>query len=140
MDSWTVHKCNVHYWIGQQLWLKQKKKGGGNTDLKHRLGSKPTLRYGLDLRFLCCVFTFFFFLNNRFCWLFNVNNALVYCSRTYKFHFLATFSLKICLTVLFTHLKIILLQCFQFSVFNFSKISSIQTDPNYWNLQLLAKD
>ena len=32
-------------------------------------------------------------------------------------------------TVLFTHLKIILLQCFQFSVFSFSKISSIQTDP-----------
>ena len=31
--------------------------------------------------------------------------------------------------VLFTHLKIILLQCFQFSIFNFSKISSIQTDP-----------
>ena len=32
------------------------------------------------------------------------------------------------LTVLFTHLKIILLQCFQFSVFSFSKISSIQTN------------
>ena len=30
------------------------------------------------------------------------------------------------LTILFTHLKIILLQCFQFSVFN--KISCIQTD------------
>ena len=34
-----------------------------------------------------------------------------------------TFSLKLDLTILFTHLKIILLQCFQFSVFNFSKIS-----------------
>ena len=32
-------------------------------------------------------------------------------------------------TALFTHLKIILLQCFQFSIFSFSKISSIQTDP-----------
>ena len=32
-------------------------------------------------------------------------------------------------TVLFIYLKIILLQCFQFLVFNFSKISSIQTDP-----------
>ena len=31
------------------------------------------------------------------------------------------------LTALFTHLKIILLQCFQFSVF--SKINCIQTDP-----------
>ena len=37
-------------------------------------------------------------------------------------------------TTLFTHLKIILLQCFQFSVFSFSKISPIQTDPN-WILQ-----
>ena len=34
------------------------------------------------------------------------------------------------LKVLFKHLKILLLQCFQFSVFNFSKINSIQTDPN----------
>ena len=33
--------------------------------------------------------------------------------------------------VLFIHLKIILLQCFQFSVFNFCKISSIQTDPKF---------
>ena len=35
-------------------------------------------------------------------------------------------------TVLFTHLKIILLKCFQFSVFSFqfsATISSIQTDP-----------
>ena len=31
--------------------------------------------------------------------------------------------------ILFTHLKIIVLQCFQFSIFSFSKISSIQTDP-----------
>ena len=45
---------------------------------------------------------------------------------TYKLHFSSTFSLKMDLTVLFTRLKIILLQCFQFSVFN--KISSIQTD------------
>ena len=39
-------------------------------------------------------------------------------SRTHKFHFLATFLLKMGPTVLFTHLKIILLQCF--SVFSFS--------------------
>ena len=48
---------------------------------------------------------------------------------THKSHLSTTFSLKMNLTVLFTHLKIILLQCFQFSVFNFSKISSIQIDP-----------
>ena len=34
---------------------------------------------------------------------------------THKHHFSATFSLKMGPTVLFTHLKIILLQCFQFS-------------------------
>ena len=45
-------------------------------------------------------------------------------TRTHKHHFSATFSLKMGLTVLFTHLKIILLQCFQFSAFN-----CIQTDP-----------
>ena len=33
-------------------------------------------------------------------------------------------------TALFTYLKIILLECFQFSVFIFDKISSIQTNPN----------
>ena len=38
---------------------------------------------------------------------------------SYKLHFLSTFSLKIGSTVLFTHLKIILLQCFQFSIFSF---------------------
>ena len=55
--------------------------------------------------------------------------VFMHCSRTHKFHFLSIFSLKMGLTTLFTHLKIILLQCFQFSVFSFSKISSIQTDP-----------
>ena len=45
-------------------------------------------------------------------------------------------------TILFTHLKIILLQCFQFSVFSFkfsATISSIQTDPIYlsWFLDSL---
>ena len=36
--------------------------------------------------------------------------------------------------VLFTHLKIILLQYFQFLVFSFIKISYIQTDPKKTNL------
>ena len=61
----------------------------------------------------------------------SVNSALVHCSRSHKLHFLSTFSLKMGPTALFTHLKIILLQYFQFSVFSFSKISSIQTDPTY---------
>ena len=45
-----------------------------------------------------------------------VNSASVHCSRTHKYYFLTTFSLKMGLTTLFIHLKIILLQCFQFSV------------------------
>ena len=43
---------------------------------------------------------------------------IVHCSWTHKFHFSVTFSLKMGPTVLFTHLKIILLQ--YFSVFSFS--------------------
>ena len=58
-----------------------------------------------------------------------MNSASVHCLRTHKFHFSVTFSLKMGPTTLFTHLKIILLQYFQFSVLSFSKISSIQTDP-----------
>ena len=43
-----------------------------------------------------------------------VNSVSVHCSRTHKYYFLTTFSLKMGLTTLFIHLKIILLQCFQF--------------------------
>ena len=68
-----------------------------------------------------CVFVFFG----------ESNSVSVHCSWTYKFYFSVTFSLKLSPTALFTNLKIILLQCFQFSVFNFNKISSIQTDPTY---------
>ena len=64
-----------------------------------------------------------------------INSVSVHCSQTYKFYFLVTFSLKMGHTVLFTHLKIILLQYFQFSIFSFSKISYIQIDPkNHLNL------
>ena len=110
----------------------------------------------LDPRCVCCVLSFlrflFFFFFTPFpqqaalfmygTWTVaatfdrsSVNSSSVHYSRTHKFHFLSNFSLKMGLTVLFTHLKIILLQCFQFSVFSFSKISSIQTDPESisWN-------
>ena len=46
--------------------------------------------------------------------------------RIYKYHIQQLFSLKLSLTALFTHLKIILLQYFLFSV-----ISGIQTDSKY---------
>ena len=51
--------------------------------------------------------------------------------RIYKFRFLTTFSLKMGSTALFTHLKIILLQYFQFQFLVSVKIRSIQTDPKY---------
>ena len=57
----------------------------------------------------------------------SVNSVSVHCLRTHKFHFSETFSLKMGPTALFTHLKINLLQYFQFSVFSFNKINSIQT-------------
>ena len=102
----------------------------------------PTHRVRLDPR--SCRFTLFlFFFSFLACvsgglrLLFNVDFSTVnsvfmycmYCSRIHKYHFLTIFSLKIGSMVLFTHLKFILLQCFQFSVFSFSKISYIQTDP-----------
>ena len=45
------------------------------------------------------------------------------CLRVHKFHFSTTFSLKMSSTVLFTYLKIILLQCFSVFSFQFSAIS-----------------
>ena len=73
-------------------------------------------------------FSSFFFLVAALVDFLSVNSAFVHCSWTHKFHFLTTFSLKMGPTILFTHLKIILLQCFQFLIFSFSKINSIQTD------------
>ena len=101
----------------------------------------------------CCVcvcnlhvsffFLFFFFFFTRFgvmrllfmhcslnssrkCLLSIVNSAFVHCSRTHKFHFSATFSLQMGPMVLFTFKNYFTTV---FSVFNFSKISSIQTNP-----------
>ena len=96
-----------------------------------------SFRCSLDSRFArsCFAFSFSSFFS-RSCWLFFSvqctfqQHKWVLCTvhGTYKFHFSATFSLKISLTALFTYLKIILLQCFQFSVF--SKVNCIQTDLN----------
>ena len=60
--------------------------------------------------FLLC--DFFFFFQPAFVDFSTFNSTSVYCSQTQKFHFSATFSLKMGHTALFTHLKIILLQCF----------------------------
>ena len=88
--------------------------------------------YSFGFKLLWCLhfcFAVFFFFLPTFVDFFTVNSAPMHCSRTHKFHFSTIFSLKVDLTALFIHLKIILLQYFQFLVFSFSKISSIQTDP-----------
>ena len=56
---------------------------------------------------------------------FSVNSIFIHCLQIYKLHFLSIFFIKN-ESVLFTHLKIILLQYLQFSIFSFSKTSSIQ--------------
>ena len=89
----------------------------------HRL-----LHFGTIWIHVCCVLSFRLFPQHAVLFMYgiwtvavtfdrsSVNSASVHCSRTHKFHFLSIFSLKMGLTTLFTHLKIILLQCFQFSV------------------------
>jgi len=103
-----------------------------------------SLKPGLDsaysrMRFMFAHFLISFFLAAV------VNFSLVYnahqwipCTvhEIHKLHFLTTFSLKIGLTIQFTYLKIILLQCFQFSIFN--KLSYIQTEPKYKLLIIIS--
>ena len=140
--NFTSKACDSYTYI--QLCLKNEQ-------------SHTEVMFGYALRFsvctFCIFFLFYFILFYFILWVFTrfrecgyysctvswtivakvdfstMNSAPVYCLRTHKFHFSTTFSLKMSPTVLFTYLKIILLQCFQFSVFSFSKINSIQTDP-----------
>ena len=58
------------------------------------------------------LFFFFFYLHPAF------GNGPCTIYRTYKLLFLTKFSLKMSSMILFTHLKIILLLCFQFSIFS----------------------
>ena len=58
----------------------------------------------------------------------------VHCSWTHKFHFSATFSLKMGSTVLFTHLKIILLQYFSVFSFSFQFSAVSKRTPNMKNI------
>ena len=87
----------------------------------------------LKSAFLMLRFLLFFFFWFSLQWLTGLLWIVLLCTvyRSHKLHFLSTFSLKMGSTALFTYLKIILLQCFQFSIFSFSKISPIQTDPLY---------
>ena len=82
----------------------------GRSILGIRLDTRLRLRFILQR-----IFSFFFF----FFFLFQAATFDQFSRGTihgsHKLHFLATFSLKIGPTVLFKYLKIILLQCFQFS-------------------------
>ena len=78
--------------------------------------------------FLLHVFLFIFFFSSlQWLTLSIMNSVYVYCSQSHKLYFLATFLLKMGPKTLFTHLKIISLQCFQFQFSVSAKISSIQT-------------
>ena len=61
------------------------------------------------LRFCYAVFFFFFHFSLHLLTFPRMNSAFVHYLQTYKFYFSVTFSLKMGSTVLFTHLKIILL-------------------------------
>ena len=80
---------------------------------------------------ICIFFFFFFFLDAHFCGCGVFPVGLVHYSQDPQTSFLLKLSLKIDLTTLFTYLKIIVLQCFQFLVSVFSKISYIQAHPMY---------
>ena len=100
------------------------------------------------LGFASCIFSFLFFFfwsvttgDSGYC-LMNSSRTFFYffvplshqwilytVHGTHKYHISATFSLKMDPTILFTHLKIILLQCFQFQFSISTTISSIQTNP-----------
>ena len=84
--------------------------------LSNRLGTTETQ--------CVCISMFFFSLLRSMFQCFPMGP--VHCSWDLQTYFSTKFLLKMGPTALFTHLKIILLQYFQFSVF--SKISSIQTD------------
>ena len=72
----------------------------------------------ISLQYMSLWFLFFFFI-----FFLQPKTYVQYMS--HKHHFSVTFLLKICYTILFTHLKITSLQYFQFSIFN-----CIQIDPS----------
>ena len=96
----------------------------------------------LRLRLHISVFFFFFFtrlwdlqlLFMHKVWLFlaffSQSVDTVHYLWTYKFHFPVTFLLKMSLTILFTHLKIILLQYFSVFCFSFQLCSNRPKPPH----------
>ena len=86
------------------------------------------LQWFWRLRFSTAFFSLFFFgcsaHNSWLCQLWTVHPCTVYGS--HKLHFLSTFLLKMSPTALFTPLKIISLQCFQFQFSVLAKIIIIK--------------
>ena len=80
---------------------------------------------------------FFFFLCTCFNWGTEVTVHTMWLLFTHCFvlftHFSVTFSLKMVPTTLFKHLKIILLQCFQFSIFSKNKL--YPNEPSMFSLR-----
>ena len=119
--------------VSLQVWLQIK------TTTSIEKINITTCPFGLGLLRVCVLsltFPFFFFLSKRMnsnstvhAQGFTVQEKKCTIHRTYN-HFILKKILKMGPTSLFTHLKIILLQCFQFTVF--SKISCIRTNPTYF--------
>ena len=87
---------------------------------KHKISHKTRLLEHVDIllnvTFTFCVFILFFF--PSCVWTVILHDFTVRGQKNYSYTIHALFTGP---TILFTHLKIILLQCFPFSVFNFSK-------------------
>ena len=79
--------------------------------------------FGLDLKWLISSFFFPLHMNSKITWFYCAGDKK-HCSRTVYILFMSP-------TTLFTHLKIILLQCFQFSVFSFSNNKFNPNGPIY---------
>ena len=102
-------------------------------------GARKTLNpyaFGLRLRLMSCVCiaTFFFFSKACFCGFMSHQQVPCTVNGTHKSLFLATFSLKMGPTTLFKHLKIILQQCFLFSVLSGiqTNLRSIEMSDYFW--------
>ena len=106
---------------------KKNKKNKQPLSVKNSLTLKVSVCIHIHVPAILCFtfFDFFFFFLRRALTEFQWFPCTIH--RTYKPLFLTKLSLKMGFTVLFTHLKIILLQCFYFSVLNI--ISGIQTNP-----------
>ena len=94
------------------------------------------MRMGSALHVLRLFGFFFFFFFSQNIWLFMWTMHGVHCLQTYKFYFLATFLLKMGLTILFTYLKIILLQYFSIFSFNFQFSTVSKQTPRFNDLEL----